>query len=115
MEDVHPANHPRGTAPLWPQRSRLEGTLSGALAPEEYVWSIKDNICNHPIEHHPQRPIPHVSLFEQLLTEKVLEWSYIRSEIWQREWCGGRLRAEGAVHLTRQESVRGERAWPGGE
>lgn len=51
-----------------------------------------------------QRPIPHVSLFEQLLAEKVLEWSCIRSEIWQGERCG----VGGGVHSTRK-GMRGER------
>lgn len=51
-----------------------------------------------------------MSLFERLLAEKLLEWSCIRSEIWQGKWwAGGRPRAEaGGVHATREGSARKE-------
>lgn len=63
-----------------------------------------------PLNTIPWRSIPHVSLFEQLLAEKVLEWSCIRNEIWQGKWwAGGRPRAEaGGVHATREGNVRKE-------
>lgn len=48
-------------------------------------------------------------LWEQLLAEKVLEWSYVRSEPRQGERSGGRVGAGGGgVHSARQGGVSGE-------